>query len=236
MRHHRLTLAFLLATSLAATAQTALIAANTLPEAPTPQRGGPKLETYAPTVMVNGNPYRFPTPKEQFQVYEHELLSTRSVFHAAIRAGFEQIKPTPAGWGQDFPGYMQRFGDAYGEAAISSTVRYGLSSTFHEDNRYLICHQCSAGAKLANAALAEFTARHGADGHRAFSPTPIAASLSGPLIGYAVWYPAGDNTSKLALRHVVFNVSTRFAFNAAREFLFDRDSKRKGGQKVHQAP
>lgn len=222
----RLTLAILLALAPVTQAQT-LLATSDLPEAPLPaaqQSQPPKPLPVVPTAIVNGRPYRFPTPREQFHLYENELLSTRTVFHAAVRAGLEQIKPNPVGWGQDFPGYMQRFGDAYGEAAVSNTVRYGLSQALHEDDRYLICHHCSAGKKLANAALSEFTAHRGDDGHRAFSPTPIAASLAGPLVAYNTWYPPDEKSSRLGLRHVVFNVSTRVVFNTLREFLFDRDT------------
>jgi len=178
---------------------------------------------YATRAMVNGRPYFQPTNHQQLKAYEHDLvLGPRPYIHAAIRATIEQVKTIPVGWGQDFPGFLQRYGSAFGEAGIDTSVRYGLAHVLHEDVRYLICHKCSVGEKFANAALYEVTARHGADGHRTFSMTPIVASFSGPMVAYAAWYPPGYD-SKMAIKHVPFGIVTRFLFNSVREFLFDRD-------------
>ncbi len=94
--------------------------------------------------------------------------------------------------------------------------------TRREDVRYLICHDCSAGDKLKNAVLAEFTARHGEDGHRTFSPTPIVAGMSGPLVAYSAWYPPGYDTSDAA-KHAIFGFGFRIAGHILREFIADKD-------------
>jgi hypothetical protein len=210
----------LLATALPDAPSVLLASSNQPLPGPPTQRAIP----YETTVIVNGRPYHFPTPHEQFHAYTHELLGARAFLRAGIRSGIEQGRDTPTGWGQDFPGYMQRFGSAFGEAAIHDTIRMGMSIALHEDGRYLVCHGCSVGDKFKNAALSEFTARHGADGHRVISPTPITASIAAPLIAYATWYPPG-NTSRLALTHVVFSVSTRIMFNVMHEFLFDHKTE-----------
>jgi len=174
--------------------------------------------------FVNGRPYHKPTRREDLRAYEHELIGPRPFISAAIRGAIEQIRPVPIGWGQDFPGYIQRFGSAYGEFAIDSSVRYALAGAFHEDVRYLICHGCSAGEKFKNAFLAEMTARHGEDGHRSFSLTPITAGFSGPLIAYAAWYPPGY-TEGDAAKHAFLGFGFRIVGHIVREFLFDKDTK-----------
>jgi hypothetical protein len=174
--------------------------------------------------MVNGRPYRKPTAREDLRAYEHELVGPRPFIAAAIRSGIEQIRPVPIGWGQDFPGYAQRYGSAYGEEAIDSSVRFGLAGVLHEDVRYLLCHGCSAGEKLRNAFLSEFTARHGENGHRSLSLTPIVADFSGPLVAYSTWYPPGYTTGDAA-KHATFIIGTRIAFHALREFLPERNPK-----------
>ena len=213
------------------------VLAAALPEAPSallfssseaseaPTLAPPQAVTpYATRAMVNGRPYFQPTGHQQLKAYEHDLiLGPRPYIHAAIRATIEQIKTIPVGWGQDFPGFLQRYGSAFGEAGIDTSVRYGLGYVLHEDVRYIICHHCSVGAKFANAALYEVTARHGADGHRAFSLTPIIASVSGPMVAYAAWYPPGYDP-QMAIRHVPFGIVTRFVFDSIREFVFDRDT------------
>jgi hypothetical protein len=216
----------LLAASLPDSPSTLLLSSS-LPApgfAPDPSQT-PQATPYTAAVIVNGRPYHFPTPHEQAHAYLHELIGPFAFVRAGIRAGIEQARDTPSGWGQDFPGFLQRYGSAYGEAALRDTIVYGMSQALHEDDRYLVCHRCSFGDKVENAALAEFTARRGVDGHRVFSPTPIAASIGAPMIAYAAWYPPG-NSPTLSLRHVAFSVATRFAFDLVlREWLFDRDTK-----------
>jgi hypothetical protein len=187
--------------------------AQTLPDAPQPVR-----PNYG---LVNGRVYRRPTRREDLLAYRRELIGPRPFLSAAIRSAIEQSRPRPIGWGQDFPGYLQRYGSAYGEFAIDSSVRYGLASLSHEDVRYLVCHECSAGAKVKNAVLAEFTARHGEEGRRTFSPTPIIAGMSGPLIAYSAWYPPGYGPGDAA-GHAAFGFGFRIAGHLLRELLADR--------------
>jgi hypothetical protein len=197
---------------------------TTPPPAPTPQAQPIATLPEAPsTTVINGRLYRKPTAAEDLHAYRSELFGARPFLHAAIRSGIEQARTVPVGWGQDFPGYMQRYGSAYGEAAIDNSVRYALGAVLHEDVRYLVCHDCDFGGKLKNAALYEVTARHGADGHRAFSVTPIVSSFSGPMVAYAAWYPPGYGPS-MAAKHAFLGVGTRIVFNLVREYLHDRDT------------
>jgi len=173
--------------------------------------------------LVNGRPYRKPTRREDFEAYRREMIGTRPFISAGIRGGIEQARDLPAAWGQDFPGYLQRFGSAWGEAAVDTSVRYGIASALHQDTRYLICHHCTLGAKFENAFLAEFTARQEKDGHRVLSPAPIVATFSGPLVAYNLWYPPGYTTEQ-ALKHSTFGFSTRILFHFIREVAFDHDT------------
>jgi hypothetical protein len=192
-------------------------AATPLPEAPS-------AVMLPDPALVNGRVYHKPTRREDFKAYEHELIGPRPFISAAIRSAIEQIRPVPIGWGQDFPGYLQRYGSAYGEFGIDSSVRYGLAALFHEDVRYLICHKCSAGQKFENAFLAEMTARHGEGGHRTVSLTPVVAGFSGPLIAYSAWYPPGYDAGDAA-KHAFFGFGFRIVGHIVREFFFDKDTK-----------
>ncbi len=199
-------------------------ATGAVAQAPAPLPDAPSSTVLRNRPMVNGVPYRKPTRREDFVAYRHELIGPRPFLSAAIRSGIEQARTVPVGWGQDFPGYAQRYGSAYAEFAIDSSVRFGLAGALHEDVRYLICHQCSAGEKVKNAVLAEFTARHGADGHRVISPTPIVAGFSGPLVAYSTWYPPQYGPGDAA-GHAVFGFGFRIVGHVVREFLADRDTK-----------
>ncbi|MDR3735096.1 MAG: hypothetical protein P4L10_06100 [Acidobacteriaceae bacterium] len=180
----------------------------------------------ATITLVNGRAYHRPTRKEDFKAYEHEVIGPRAFIGAAFRSGIEQARTVPVGWGQDWPGYGQRYGSAYAEIAIDSSVRFGLAAALHEDTRYLICHHCSLGVKFENALLAEVTNRHGVDGHRRLSVVPVVATFSGPLVAYSAWYPPTYGPGEAA-GHAAFGLTTHVFGHMVREVFFDHDRKPK---------
>lgn len=172
--------------------------------------------------MVNGCLYEPPGNKVKFKSYLQDMIGVRPFASAIFRSGVEQYRERPTGWAQDGPGYAQRFGSAYGEAAIVTTTRYALAAALHEDARYLLCHHCSTREKLKNAILSEFTEHRGPEGRRVFSPTPIVANFSGPMVAYAAWYPPGYGMADAA-KHSTLGFGTRIASRVMRELFLDRD-------------
>lgn len=140
-------------------------------------------------VTINGRPYVRPTPKEQFDDYAKNTYGLPALAFTSVRALVAQGRGKPEEWGQDWPGFGQRFGSASATTAIDGNVRYGMEMLFKEDMRYIPCHGCSIHRKLENALLAEVTARHDSDGHRFFTLTPTLADMSGPMIANSVWIP-----------------------------------------------
>jgi len=143
--------------------------------------------------LVNGIPYDRPSSHELFISYLSDTYLLNGQIRTTIRALYSEAQQGPAGWGTDFPGFMQRFGSNEAITAINGTVRLGMEFAFHEDLRYLPCLHCSWKRKVANALLSEVTARHGEDGRRVFSLTPAISDFSGPIIAHSLWYPDGFN-------------------------------------------
>jgi hypothetical protein len=177
-----------------------------------------------PPVMINGRPYVRPTNKQQFVAYLKDSYGLPALAGTGFRSVYGQLRGKPDGWGQDWPGYGQRFGSAMAVSAINGNVRYGLETIFHEDMRYIPCHGCRAKKKIENALLAEVTARHDTDGHRFFTLTPTIADFSGPIIAHAIWFPApeGPLDGVIAAR-LVF--ATRIGGHLLREFVLERRHK-----------
>jgi hypothetical protein len=194
-----------------------------LPEAPTPTILDPAPLDPSPgiPVLFYTRAYDPPTRHDAVHAYTMELLGPRTFIAAGFRAGIEQARLIPAGWGRDVPGYLQRYGSSYSESAIDSTTRFGLAQLLHEDVRYFPCYGCKMWDKYENAVLAEVSARRGQDGHRAFSATPILSGFSGPLIAYSAWYPTGFSAAD-ALHHAGLGFITRIGFHLLREFIVDR--------------
>ncbi len=193
-----------------ATPEPATITFASLPNAPTQQ-----------LAMVNGRPYVRPTPKDQFKDYLEDSYGVPAMSRSFVRSLYSQARGKPDGWGSDWPGYGQRFGSAVAVTAINGNTRYLMETIFHEDMRYYPCHKCSAKKKLANALLAEFTARHDTDGHRFFTLTPLISDFPGPIIANSFWYPSGRSPydGLIAVRTVA---ATRIGGHLFKEFLQDR--------------
>lgn len=182
-----------------------------------------------PLPLVYGRHYRPLTERERLGVFGKTFISPGTFGSVIYSATYRQIRerPAPEYWDTDAEGYGKRFGAAYGQRIINAGTRYTFGALLHEDNRYLICHGCTIRQKIKNALLADFTARHGQDGHKTFSPTGIASGFSGSLVAYAFWYPNQDPrfTVPRGATNAIYGFGTRPASHFAAELLDGRNIK-----------
>jgi hypothetical protein len=193
-----------------------------IPIAP-PNETAPQVKSPVPKdqpAIINGRPYVKPTAKEQFKDYLRDSYGWPALARTSVRAVYAQGMGKPAGWGQDWPGFGQRFGTSAATTAIDGNVRYGMETLFHEDMRYIPCHGCSKKRKLENALMAEFTARHDSDGHRFFTLTPVVTDMSGPIIANTFWVPDHGPVDGVVGSRLIF--ATRIGGHLFTEFVLER--------------
>jgi hypothetical protein len=169
---------------------------------------------------VNGKVYDQPSHRDQFFDYLRDSYELPAFARTTARTLYSEARGKPEGWGQDFPGFAQRFGSNAAITAIDGTVRYGMETLFREDMRYIPCHGCSVKRKLENALLSEVTARHDVDGHRFFTLTPAIADFSGPIIANTLWYPNHDPFGGVVGTRTV--AATRVGAHLFTEFILER--------------
>jgi hypothetical protein len=174
-------------------------------------------------LMINGRPYVRPTAREQFIDYLNDSYGLPALARTTARAAYAQGRGKPEAWGQDWPGFGQRFGSAAAVTAIDGNVRYGMEVLFHEDMRYIPCHGCSVKRKIENALLAEVTARHDSDGHRFFTLTPTITDMTGPIIANAYWVPGKTAINGFVGSRLIF--ATRIGGHLFTEFILERRHK-----------
>ena len=175
--------------------------------------------------IINGRPYDQPSLHDTLVDYGMDTYGWGGLIRTTIRAGYSEayavyLESSNVAWGTDFPGFMQRFGSAAGVTIINGNVRLAMELMFHEDLRYIACHGCRKRDKLANAVLAEITARHDTDGHRFFTLTPTIADFSGPIIAHSTWYPNYDPMAGVISTRLVF--ATRIGQHLFQEFVWER--------------
>ena len=174
--------------------------------------------------IVNGCPYQRPTAREQFHDYLRDSYLLPAQGANVVRTAYSQSLDKPTEWGQDFPGFMQRYAAYAGITAINGNVRYAMEEVFHEDLRYIPCHGCGVKRKIENALLAEITARHDSDGRRFFTLTPTIADYTGPIIAHGTYWPGPANWAAGAVSaRLVF--ATRIGQHLFREFVLERRHK-----------
>jgi hypothetical protein len=206
---------------------TAAIETPTIIDPPEPAAGPAGLSNAAvpvqpakTPVMINGRPYVRPTQKEQFFDYLKDTYGWPALARTTARSAYAQGRDKPVEWGQDWPGFGQRFGSAAAVTAIDGNVRYGLEELFHEDMRYVPCHGCTKKRKLENALLAEITARHDSDGHRFFTLTPTITDMTGPIVANAYWVPGKSAIDGFVGSRLIF--ATRIGGHLFTEFVQER--------------
>jgi hypothetical protein len=170
--------------------------------------------------IINGRPYERPSRKVQFDDYVRDTYGLPALARTSVRASFAQGIGHPAAWGQDWPGFGQRFGSAAAVTVMNGNARYAMETVFHEDMRYIPCHGCSIHRKIENAFMAEFTARHDSDGHRFFTLTPVISDMTGPVIANSLWVPGHSAVDGVAGSKLVF--ATRIGGHLFREFVWER--------------
>jgi hypothetical protein len=176
-------------------------------------------EFVASTALQDNLVYTRPTQEIKLRNYVFDAFGPYPIVKAAVSAGIGQMDNTPAAWKQGAAGYGRRFGSGFGIAAITTTTRYGLAEAFKEDTLYYRCECKGIFPRLSHAVVSTLTARHGQDGHRAFSFSAFIAPYAGTVTAVYAWYP--DNYgARYALRLGNYNLLGDVGENILLEFFY----------------
>ena len=110
-----------------------------------------------------------------------------TLFREAAAAAVSQAMNSPHEWGGGTEGYAERFASNMGFVLVHNTISYGLSSAFHEDNRYFASGKNGKMRRALHAALSPFETRHD-DGRVGFSYSNVTGVVGASLISRA-WAP-----------------------------------------------
>ena len=162
--------------------------------------------------------YRRPTGKEKLHGYLFDAFGPYPIAGAALVGAINQASKTPPEWGQGMGPYGERVGSAFGIALVTTTTRYALAKAFHEDTLYYRCECTGFGHRLEHALISTVTARRGADGHRTFSFSALAAPYAGTEAAL-LWYPSRFDAMD-GFRMGNINLAVQAGYNIAFEFIY----------------
>jgi hypothetical protein len=163
--------------------------------------------------------YTRPTQETKLRNYVFDAFGPYPIVGAAGVAGISLADHSPAEWQLGAAGYAKRFGSDLGIAAISTSTRYALAEVLKEDTLYYRCDCKGVFPRLGHALVSTVTARHGQDGHRAFSFSAFVAPYAGTMTAVYAWYP-GDYGARSALRMGNYNLLGDLGENILLEFFY----------------
>lgn len=163
-----------------------------------------------------------PTPltqKVRFRLYVESTFGPLPIVTQAASAGIFQALDRPPEWGQGAAGYGRRLADGLAYNAVRTTLTYGTSILFHEDNRYIASGRTHAGGRILFALASPFCARTDSGKHR-FSISTTTGIVGGAVIS-RTWEPPSWHGAANIGRSIGYGYAGIAGLNLFREFVPD---------------
>ena len=162
--------------------------------------------------------YQRPTQKQKLRLFEFDAFGPYAITRAILGGGIQQAENTPREWGGGAKPFAERVGSDFGIALVTTTARYGMAELLHEDAVYYPCRCKGILHRARHAVFSTVTARHGEDGHIAFSFSGLASPYIGSMTALA-WYPDRYGV-KDGFRMGNYNLAFVALENLALEFVY----------------
>ena len=186
---------------------TAQDAADTDP-APVASRSSLRLVEFTPM-----------TRSERFRNYLTGTFGPNSLARSMARAGLDQLRDSPAEWGQGSAAFSERVGNVYAKHIIRRTLELGATSALHQDDRYFRSGETGIWRRTKYAVASTFLARRD-NGQRTFAYARIGSAAGAAYISRA-WQPRSTTDMSHAASNFGFTVATDLGANVFREFWPD---------------
>lgn len=175
--------------------------------------GADRLDTASTTVTKPA--YSPMTETQRLRDFLKNTTSPLSLVSSAASAGIGHWRDRPHEWKQGGDGYGLRYGSSYAEHLVRETMIFGVSSVFHEDNRYVRSGRSGFGSRVGYALGSTFLARSD-DGTRRLSLSRIGAFAGAALVS-RLWQPRSSASLRSAGVNFGTSIGVAVGFEVARE-------------------
>jgi len=159
------------------------------------------------------------TRSERFRNYVTGTFGPDSLARSMARAGLDQLRDSPAEWGQGSAAFSERVGNVYAKHIIRRTLEFGATSMLHQDDRYFRSGETGIWRRTKYAVASTFLARRD-NGQRTFAYARIGSAAGAAYISRA-WQPSSTTDMSHAASSFGFTVATDLGANVFREFWPD---------------
>lgn len=162
-----------------------------------------------------------PTAGDRVRDYLKSWISPVALVSAGASAGLGQWRDRPKEWKEGSEAFGKRYGSAYAQHMVASTLMLGTSSLFGEDNRYFPSGRTGFGPRVGYAIESSFLARRydsSGQAHRSLSISKII-SLAGAAAVSRLWQPHSTRTVRSGLLSFGIEFGVGTGFNVGREYI-----------------
>jgi hypothetical protein len=162
--------------------------------------------------------YTHLTLKQKYIYSIERTFAASRLLLFGVRAGFDQVRDSPTGWGSGEEGYAIRFASHVGRSLVAENIAFGVRAFDHEDPRYFRLARGSGWRRTRYAIVHAYVARSDRGGEMPAYSTFVAA-FGMPAIA-RTWHPGpvtlGDDARSGAIALGLGSV-----VNIGQEFLPD---------------
>lgn len=159
------------------------------------------------------------TQRERNHLYLETMVNPLGFIKAGFSAALDQWRDKPAEWEQGASGYGKRYANILGQYSIQRTVTFGLSSIFHEDNRYFNSGKKGFWSRTGYAMASGILARHD-DGSQHLSISQLGGVAAGAFLS-RLWQPASQSSAGDGAVSFGITMGSNIGFGVVKEFLPD---------------
>ena len=156
---------------------------------------------------------------EQNRIYLKSLINPVLYVKAALSGTIDHANNKPQEWEQGASGYWKRVANITGQYGIQRTVTFGLSTLFHEDNRYFGSGKKGFWNRTGYAVSSSILARH-ADGSRYPSVSLIGGFAAAAFISRS-WQPPSTHSAGDGAASFGYSMGYNALVSVVKEFLPD---------------
>jgi hypothetical protein len=159
------------------------------------------------------------TAKGRLRAYLMDSIGPARLIGEAAAAGVEQGMDSPKEWHQGAKGFAERFGDNLAYNGVRTSLTYGTSILFHEDNRYFASGKKTFWGRLGHALISPAVARR-YDGSETVSISSLTGIVGASTISRA-WVPPSWQGGTNIVRSIGYTYAGMAGMNLVREFVPD---------------
>ena len=175
---------------------------------------------FIPNFYVAYDPNTVPlTQIQKFKLADRTVIDPVTIASVALGAGIDQALQTPVEWGQDWPGYGQRFGAVFAGTVVGVELSGAVfPAIFHQDPRYFFKGTGTTGERV-HWALKQALEQKGDNGKWQVGYSNMLGDVAASAVTVALYPHQNTNWGGTLAADFALNIAGQAFGNLMEEFV-----------------